>query len=79
MLANGFWSTEAKVEGIMPKVAWHWVRDNSIVNDPLEEPGPTHLYEKLPSAWSTMDGDLMFFPLFRRATLWGLLQTYRNE
>jgi len=30
----GVWSTQAKVEGIVPKAAWHWDRDSSIVNDP---------------------------------------------
>jgi len=23
---TGLWSTEAKVEGIVPKAAWHWGR-----------------------------------------------------
>jgi len=26
------------VEGIVPKAAWHWGGDISVVNDPLEEP-----------------------------------------
>jgi len=36
---TGFWSTQAKVEGIMLKAAWHWDSDCSIVNDPLGELG----------------------------------------
>jgi hypothetical protein len=33
------------------KVAWHWGRDSSVVNDPLVEPGCTPLYVGLLSAW----------------------------
>ena len=63
----------------MPKAAGHWGRDSSVVNDPLEEPGRTPLYVGLPSAWSSVDGDLTFFPICRRAHFWGLRQTYMNE
>jgi len=38
---TGLWSIQAKVEGIVPKAAWHWGRDSSVVNDPLGEPGRT--------------------------------------
>jgi len=75
----GLWSTAAKVEGIVPRAAWHWYRDSSVDNDPLGEPGHTPLYVGLPSAWGSMDGDLMFFPICRRAPFWGLQQTYMNE
>jgi hypothetical protein len=75
----GLWSTEDKVEGIVPRAAWHWIRDSSVVNDPLSEPGRTQLYAGLPSAWGYMDGDLMFFAIRRRALFWGLQQTYMNE
>jgi len=75
----GFWSTQAKVEGIVPKAAWHWGRDSSVINDPLGEPGCTPLYVGLPSAWGSMDGDLMFFSICRSAPFWGLWQTYMNE
>ena len=47
---TGLWSTQAMVEGIVLKVAWCWGRDNSVVNDPLGEPGRTPLYVGLPSA-----------------------------
>ena len=36
---TALWSTQIKVEGIMPKAAWHWGRDSSVVNDPVGEPG----------------------------------------
>jgi hypothetical protein len=58
---TGLWSTETKVEGIVLKAAWHWGSDN-VVNDPLGEPGRTSLYEGLPSAWGSVDGDRMFSP-----------------
>jgi len=47
----GLWSTQAKVEVIMQKAAWHWGRDCSVINDPLGEPGRTPLYVGLPSTW----------------------------
>jgi len=68
------------VEGIVPKAAWRWGRDSSVVNDPLGEPGRTPLYVGLPSAWGSVDGDLMFFLyVCRRAPFRGLWQTYMNE
>jgi len=70
---TGLWSTQAKVEGIMLKAAWHWGRDSSVVNDPLGELGHTPLYVGLPSTWGSVDGDQMFIPVFRgRAPYWGL-------
>ena len=59
---TGFWSTQAKVQGIVLKAEWHWGSDSSIVNNPLGEPCRTPLYVGLPSAWGSMDGDLMFSP-----------------
>jgi len=59
----GLWSTPAKVVGIVPRAAWHWGRGNSVVNDPLGEPGCSLLYVGLPFAWGSMDSDLMFFPI----------------
>jgi hypothetical protein len=75
----GLWSTQAKVEGIVPKAAWHWGRDRSVVNDPLEEPGRTPLYVGLPSAWGSLDGDLNVFPHMQEGSFLGLQQTYMNE
>jgi len=59
----GLWSTQAKVEGIVPKAAGHWGRDSSVVNHPLGEPGHTPLYIGLLSVWGSVDGDLMFFSI----------------
>jgi hypothetical protein len=60
----GLWSTQAKVEGVVLKAAWHWGTDCSVVNDPLREPGPTPLYVGLPSTWGSIDGDLIFSTFF---------------
>ena len=60
---TGLWSTQAKVEGIVPKVARHWARDRRVVNDPLGETGCTPLYVGLPSVWGSVDSDRMFFPI----------------
>jgi len=59
-----FWSTQAKVEGIMLKAAWHWGRDCIVLNDPVGELGRSPLYVGLPSMWDSVDGDLIFFPFF---------------
>ena len=61
---TGLWSTQAKVEGIVLKAAWHWGRDCSVLNDPHGETDCTPLYVGLPSTWGFVDGDLIFFPLF---------------
>jgi hypothetical protein len=58
---TGLWSTQAKVEGIVPKTAWHWDRGSSVVNNCLGEPGHTPFCVGLPSAWGSLDDDLMFF------------------
>jgi len=50
------------VEGIVPRAAWHWGRDSSVINDPLGDRGYTPLYVGLPSAWGSVDGDLRFSP-----------------
>jgi len=50
----GLWSTQTKVEGIMLRAAWHWGRDSSVIKDPVGEIG-------------SVDNDLMFFALCRRA------------
>jgi len=65
------WSTQAKVEGIVMKAARHWGRDSSVINNPLGEPGYTPLYVGLPSAWGSVDGDLMFFPPYVGRSLFG--------
>jgi hypothetical protein len=70
----GLWSTQAKVEGIVRRDAWHWGRNSSVFNFPLEEPGRTPFYVGLLSVWVSTDSDVMFFPLCRRALFWGLQQ-----
>ena len=74
---TGLWSTQAKVEGIVLKVAWHWGRDCSVINDPLGEPGCNPLYVGLPSTWGSVDGDLMFFPFYVGGLLIGDFHRYK--
>jgi len=51
-LANGTLVVyPSQVELIMPKAAWLWGRDCSVVNDPLGDPGCTPLYVDFPSNW----------------------------
>ena len=65
---TGLWSTHAKLEGIVLKAAWHWGSVSSVVKDPLGESGRTPLYAGLPSAWGSVDGDLVTL----RAPFWEL-------
>jgi len=76
---TGLWPTQAKVEGIVPKAAWHWGRDSGVVNNLLGEPGHTPLYVGLPPALGSIDDDLTLFPICRRDPFWGLHETYMNE
>jgi len=75
----GLWSTQAKVEDIVLKAAWHWGRGSSVINHPLGEPGHTPLFVGLLLVWGFVDSDLRFFPICRRAPFWGLRQTYMSE
>ena len=58
----GLWSTQAKVEGTMLKAAWQLGSD-SVVNDPLGEPGCTSLYVGLPTLWGFVRLNIHFFTL----------------
>jgi hypothetical protein len=69
---TGPWSTQAKVEGIVPKAAWHWGRHSSVVNDSLGEPGRTQFYVCLPSVWGSVDGNQILSPFRGRAPYFGL-------
>jgi hypothetical protein len=70
---TGFWSTQAKVEGIVPRAAWHWGSDSNVINDHLGEPGHTLLCVGLSSTWGSVDGDQIVFLVFRRLpSYWGL-------
>jgi len=53
----GLWSTQAKVDSIVLKAAWHWARDCSVLNDPLGESGCTPLYVGFPSTLGSVDGE----------------------
>jgi len=48
----------------MLKAEWHWGRDDSVINNPLGEPGCTPLYVGLLSMWGSVDGDQMFSLFF---------------
>ena len=74
---TGLWSTQAKVEGIMLKAAWHWGIDCSVLNDPLGEPGHTPFYVGLPSAWGSMGSDQMFSPFAWEGSLTGDSDGYK--
>jgi hypothetical protein len=56
---TGLSSTQAKVQCNVPKDAWHSVSNSSTVNNPIGEPGLTPIYEGLPPAWGSVDGDRM--------------------
>jgi len=73
----GLWSTQAKMEGIMLKAAWHWGSDSSIGNDSLGEPGCTPLHVHLPSAWGSVDGENMFSPFSWEGSLIGVSDRYK--
>jgi hypothetical protein len=73
----GLWSTQAKVEGIVLKAAWHWGRACSVINDPLRETGCTPLYVGLPSTWGSVDSDQIFSPFFVGGLLTGDSDRYK--
>jgi hypothetical protein len=64
----GLCSTQAKVEGIMPKAVWQWGGDSSVINDPLGEQGCTPLYVGLLYACDSVDSDHVF-PTFHEGLL----------
>jgi hypothetical protein len=57
---TGLLSTQTKEEGIVLRSARHWGRDRSVVNNPLVALTCTQLYLGLPSAWGSVDDNLMF-------------------
>jgi len=68
-------STQAKVEGIMLKAAWHWGSNTSVTNNTFWEPGCTLPYTGLRSVWGSVDGDHIFFFCFMGELLnWGLFR-----
>jgi hypothetical protein len=56
---TGFWSTWAKMWGIVPKAAWHCGGDNSVTKDLFGAPGSTPSSACLPPAWGSADGDCL--------------------
>jgi len=74
---TGLWSTQAKMEGIMLKAAWHWGGDSSAVNDRLGVPGRTPLYVGLLSTCRSMDSECMFSPHFMGGLLFGDSDRYK--
>jgi hypothetical protein len=74
---TGLWSTQAKVEGIMLKAAWHWGCDSSVINDPLGEPVHTPLYVGLLFAWGSVDSDRMFSLFSLEGSLTGNSDGYK--
>lgn len=65
--------TLAYREGMVLKAAWNWGSNSSVVNDPLEEAGHIPLCVGLPTAWGSVEGDIMFFPFHGRAPEMGTL------
>jgi len=76
---TGLWSTQTKVEGIVLKAAWHWVRDCNVVNHPLGETGRTPFYAGLPSTCGSVEGDQMFSPFFLGRLLTEDSDRYKNK
>ena len=64
-ILTGLWSTQANVESIMLKAAWHWGSDSSVANNHLGEPGRTQKYAGL--TWGSVDSDCTFSPFCWRA------------
>ena len=75
---TGLWFTQANVEGMVLKAAWHWGSDSSVFNDPLREAGRTPFYVGLPSAWVSVDDDYMFSPHFVRGLRFGDSDRYKR-
>ena len=55
----GLWSTQAKAEDIVLKAARHWGSDSSVINNLVGEQGRTSLCVVLPSAWDSVDCDML--------------------
>jgi hypothetical protein len=56
---TGLWITEAKVWGIVPKAAWHWGGDRSVVNDDFGAPDSTPSNVCFPPKWRSAGGDCL--------------------
>ena len=74
---TGQWSTQATVEGVVLKAAWHCGSDSSVINNPFGEPCHTALYVGLLSVWASVGGDHMFFPISWESSLTGDFDRYK--
>jgi len=75
----GLWSTQAKVEGIMPKAAWHWSSDSSVIIDPLGNQAAPHCMKAFRLRGAPWTVTLCFSPYAGGFLFLGLQQTYMNE
>ena len=55
---TGLWSTQAKVESIVLKAAWHWGSNSSVVNYYLGEPGriPSYIHHSCTAGGGLLNG-----------------------
>jgi hypothetical protein len=58
------WSTQANVESIILKAAWHWDTDSSVINDPHGEPRHTLLCLRSSVHVGPVNGNCIFSPHF---------------
>jgi len=75
----GLWSTQAEVEGIVPKAAWKWGRFSSIVNDPFGETDRTLLYVNFRLRGAPWTVNLCFPHFVGWLYLGGLWLTHMNR
>jgi hypothetical protein len=73
VMANRALAHRAKVQGIVPKVAWHWGGGNSVIKDPFGASGSTLSYVCLPPSWGSVGGDC-----FNSPVIVGLIWTTRH-
>ena len=77
---TGLWSTQAKVEGIVLKAAWHWGRDCSVITIPVGNQAAPNCMQAFRLRGAPWPVTLRFSPyVCTRAPFWGLQQTYMNE
>jgi hypothetical protein len=75
-----YWSTQAKVEGVMSNTAWHWCKENSFVTNLLGNQAAPHCMQAFRLRGAPWTVTLCFSPyVCRRSHFLGLRQTYMNE
>jgi hypothetical protein len=55
----------------VPKAAWHWGSEGSVVNDPIGKQDRTPLHVGLLSTWGSVDSDLKFYPILEEGSFFG--------